>query len=352
MTIKRPVIEGVLKDWGDRLHYGHVKGTKGRNITGGRSADKPAARKRASARKKLIATLRKAPEVMVKITGSGKDMRSIHAHMSYIARWGKTELEDEQGRIYIGKKDVLSLRDDWRGGGIPYQEGKRREAFNIILSMPPGTDRESVKNAARAFAAELFSGHQYVMAHHADTDHPHAHLLVRAIDRDGIRLNPRKADLQHWREVFAEKLGEYGIVANATPRRARGVTKKSVPQAVQHIDLGYAAGQRNAPARATAGQQTTAQREAESGKDTNPHRAAIIAQRRRVQHDFGVVARALATGDYNDKKLAVEVVKYVQAMPPIKTQRDELIEAIKAQQQEGPRQATTSKDKSKKGPMR
>jgi hypothetical protein len=35
---------------------------------------------------------------------------------------------------------------------------------------------------------------------------------------DGIRLNPRKPDLQRWREGFAEALREHGIEATTTSR--------------------------------------------------------------------------------------------------------------------------------------
>ncbi len=57
----------------------------------------------------------------------------------------------------------------------------------------------------------------------ADTDqnpspHPHVHLTVKAAGLDGVRLNPRKADLQRWREGFAEALREHGIEATTTSR--------------------------------------------------------------------------------------------------------------------------------------
>lgn len=50
--------------------------------------------------------------------------------------------------------------------------------------------------------------HQYAMVLHTfETDpdphpspHPHVHLTVKAADLDGVRLNPRKADLQRWRD--------------------------------------------------------------------------------------------------------------------------------------------------------
>ena len=48
--------------------------------------------------------------------------------------------------------------------------------------------------------------------------HPHVHLTVKAVGLDGVRLNPRKADLQRWREGFAEALREHGIEATTTSR--------------------------------------------------------------------------------------------------------------------------------------
>jgi len=56
--------------------------------------------------------------------------------------------------------------------------------------------------------------------------HPHVHLVVKAEhEYDGSRLNPRKADLQRWRERFAEYLAELGVAATATRREDRGFVK-------------------------------------------------------------------------------------------------------------------------------
>jgi len=70
---------------------------------------------------------------------------------------------------------------------------------------------------------------------HDDEAHPHVHLVVKAVGRDGVRLNPRKADLQRWRELFADALHEQGIVANATPRRARGIGSRAPAQRLLHM---------------------------------------------------------------------------------------------------------------------
>ena len=79
--------------------------------------------------------------------------------------------------------------------------------------MPAGTPPDKVLEAAKKFAREEFAHqhqHRYAMALHVEQKdnrpvHPHVHLVVKAEhEYGGPRLNPRKADLQRWRERFAE----------------------------------------------------------------------------------------------------------------------------------------------------
>lgn len=232
--------DGIFKDWGEEAKPSKVKGGKGKNIRGGKISQSSPKTKSVGGggRAKLERTVNNVPEVMVKISGGGKNMQRVQAHMDYISRNGDVELEDENGHIHSGKDEVNEIAESWANGKtvIPWKGEKRKEAFNIILSMPAGTDRKSVTNAAREFAKDQFSDHQYLFAAHDDEDHPHVHLTVKATSNQGVRLNPRKADLQHWRERFAEKLRDNGIEANATPRRFRGVVKKRQKQAIKHID--------------------------------------------------------------------------------------------------------------------
>ena len=112
-------------------------------------------------------------------------------------------------------------------GGRPIlADSTMRDAFHLVLSMPTRTDPLSVQRATRDFATREFAGFQYAMVLHTfETDpdpnpspHPHVHLTVKAAGLDGVRLNPRKADLQRWREGFAEALREHGIEATTTSR--------------------------------------------------------------------------------------------------------------------------------------
>jgi hypothetical protein len=90
-----------------------------------------------------------------------------------------------------------------------------------MLSMPRGTDPQTVLFAAREFAKIEFADHRYVMVLHDHQANPHVHLSVKAESKHGQRLNPRKADLHRWREIFAEQLRERGIDAEATRQLAR-----------------------------------------------------------------------------------------------------------------------------------
>ena len=92
------------------------------------------------------------------------------------------------------------------------------------------TDRPALGTTRpRDFAKQEFANHQYAMVLHTfETDpdpnparHPHVHLTVKTAGFDGTRLNPRKPDLQRWREGFAEALREHGIEATTTSRLHR-----------------------------------------------------------------------------------------------------------------------------------
>jgi hypothetical protein len=160
---------------------------------------------------------------MVKVTGGGRGMRAIAAHFKYISKNGRLDIEDDHGEVLRGKGDLRGLADDWRLGGTPIDEiGFRREAFNIMLSMPRGVDPLYVLKAAREFAQAELGAHKYVMVLHGHQANPHVHISVRAESKHGKRLNPRKADLHRWRETFAEKLRGHGVEAEATRQTTRG----------------------------------------------------------------------------------------------------------------------------------
>ncbi len=217
-------VDGVLVQWGERLFYpGNrmVKTTPLPRLSGSITQRAQGIRRRIHA----AVTLR-APQVMVKVTGGGRGMAAIAAHFRYISKSGQRTIEDDRGVEDEGKEALHDLVDQWRYGGSFIDEvSPRREAFNIMLSMPHGTDPQVVKGAAREFAQVELAGHRWVMVLHDHQANPHVHLSVRAESIAGPRLNPRKADLQRWRETFAEKLRDRGIQAEATRQFVRGATR-------------------------------------------------------------------------------------------------------------------------------
>lgn len=194
-------------------------------------------------RNRVGAFVKRSPQVLVRVSGGGRNIRHVKAHLDYISRNGQITLEDQNGEKINGKDEVGALRDEWQFGGFPISEGATaRQAFNIVLSMPAGTDEYAVMCAAREFAASEFENFQYAMALHTfDTDpdkdpspNPHVHLCVKAIALDGTRLNPRKADLQRWREGFAMRLREHGIDADASRRVHRLQRVRGEKQSVRY----------------------------------------------------------------------------------------------------------------------
>jgi hypothetical protein len=219
-------IDGVLVQWGDRLFYpGNriVKAQGQPRLSSGRD-------RAVVIRERIAAAVRRAPQVMVKVTGGGRGMKAITAHFRYISKNGRLVIEDERRERSRGRDEVRDLLEDWRlGGSLIEDVSPRREAFNIMLSMPRGTDPLTVQRAAREFAKVELADHKYVMVLHDHQANPHVHLSVRAESMQGKRLNPRKADLQRWRETFAEQLRELGIDAEATRQATRGQSRAYLP---------------------------------------------------------------------------------------------------------------------------
>lgn len=216
-------IDGVLVQWGERLFYPPNRIVKADPTP---RLNTLVRRKATVIRKRIEAIVRRAPQVMVKVTGGGRGMAAIAAHFSYITKNGRLSMEDDRGVVRTGKGALRDLVDQWRfAGSLIEEDGHRREAYNLMLSMPAGTDPGLLQRAVREFAQAELAGHRYVIVLHEHQANPHVHLSVRAESSSGRRLNPRKADLQRWRETFAEELRGWGIAAEATRQATRGESR-------------------------------------------------------------------------------------------------------------------------------
>jgi hypothetical protein len=293
-----PNVDGVLITWGDRLFY---PGNRVVKVKPQPKLNGDSGRQRAAAiRERIAATVvRRAPQVMVKVTGGGRGMQAIAAHFRYISKNGRLDIEDERGETMRGREALHALAEDWRFGGSLIDDvaepGQRREAFNLMLSMPRGTDPLIVQKAAREFAQTELADHKYVMVLHDHQANPHVHLSVRAESKHGQRLNPRKADLHRWRETFAEKLRGWGIDAEATRQATRGRSRNY--DALWRIKA----------------REDGRLRTSRSGTQSSPQARATRADTYEAWMQIG---RALAaSGDPADQSLARSIAAFIKEMP-------------------------------------
>ena len=189
----------------------------------------------------LKRTAQRSPEVMVKVTGSQKGGAHVLANFSYISRLGQGD--DKQVELFTSEKEVLSsaaemreLAEHWHDHEMSGDDRRKgATSISMILSMTSGTDPDALREASLAFAAEEMANRYWVAALHIDKDHPHVHLTIARRDHDGVRFHPNKDDLFRYRQIFAQKLRDRGIEANATPARARGVEPTHEPIAVRKL---------------------------------------------------------------------------------------------------------------------
>ncbi len=175
-----------------------------------------------TARAKLARIVRKAPEVVVKVTGRQRGGVHVKAHLDYIGRKGEVDIETRDGEILTSKEDIAERAAEW-SDTLQWRSRPTVSSVSLIFSMPEGTDPDKVLGAVRALAhAELSDNHDYLLALHTDTPRPHVHLTVQAEGLDRTRFNPRPVQLNRFRERFARELRARGVAAEATPRRARG----------------------------------------------------------------------------------------------------------------------------------
>jgi hypothetical protein len=307
---------------------------------------------------------RGAKEVLVKISGGGRDADGVQAHFEYIARHGKLEIETDHGEVLHGKTAATELINDWAldYGAVPGAphlrskvgpDGKRRQprqAFNIVLSMPAGTPPQKVLQAVKKFAREEFAHqHRYAMALHAKEKekhgmHPHVHLVVKAEhEYGGSRLNPRKADLQRWRDRFAEYLRELDVAATATRREDRGFVKthKKTPiyRAAQRDPKNPRGPRKPAPLNTAAGDSVFMRKKLEAIKmelrttgkvaDRDAHRA-LMNVRAQVDERYGEAIHWLRQQGRDEEARRFELMH--RNLPPVRSEKQLIADALIADQ--------------------
>ena len=270
----------------------------------------------------------RTPEVMVKVTGGGRGVGAVAAHLSYISQHGKLDLETDDGQHVFreGQKELLrSWHLELTRGQYRQPRGESVAAagvklvHNVTLSMPAPTPPAAVLAAAKAFAREKFGAkHRYAMALHTHQRHPHVHLVVKAEGIDGRRLHIDKAMLREWRQDFARMMRAQGIAANATPRSVRGQTKRAAK------DVFYRT-QRRGHSYALREKLDGIVRELRATTTvTDPARAKLLETRRAVVEGWNAIASKLE--DQGEIVLGGHVRYFAMHLPPVLTDRERLAE--------------------------
>lgn len=279
----------------------------------------------------LRRTVHRTPEVMVKVlTKGGQDLKAVGRHLSYLSRDGDVEIETDDGRNLSGQGVEQELLEDW---DLDLEEARRTRALTprpgiarprlvhkLVLSMPAGTPADALLRAARTFARETFGAkHRYGMVLHTDEPHPHVHMVVKAVSEEGVRLNIRKVTLREWRREFARQLRAQGISANATDKAVRGATRPKVSDGM------YRALERGA-SRRTPMREGMRGRERASASEA-AGRESLRQTRTLVERGWVAAAEILERQGQND--LAWYVRRFANALPPIRTDRELLSEALR-----------------------
>ncbi len=284
-------------------------------------------------------TVKRTPEVMVKVLPrASNDLKAAANHLDYISRYGGLELETDSG---LGLQDErgMALLEEW---DLDIDDARRQTALagtqgrtpaklvhKLMFSMPAGTPPDKVLTAVRNLAREEFWGqHRYAFVLHTDEDHPHVHLVLKAMNEQGVRLNIRKAKLRHWRSEFAKNLRQLGVPANATERAVRGQDRKSAKDGIFRASLRGASSHVRERVESVAAELSRGNIRIEQGK------SALLTTRENVKHGWRATTDRLVEGGH--RQLADEVLKFIERMSEPQTDREWIATGLSDSSREKP----------------
>lgn len=196
-------------------------------------------RKRAPDIQSRIRAAEGVPEAVVKIGKSYQTQSRVKQALDYISRGLEVPLELKDGSVFSSPEDQEDMKDLAIQWATNFRERKNaRNAMPIILSAPPGTDPDALRNIAREWGREVLGdNYDYAFALHTDEAHPHVHFVVVRASANSRDLGWSQVEVQEMRISYARIARENGIEMNATPRETRGRTEKGENQAQRHARL-------------------------------------------------------------------------------------------------------------------
>lgn len=262
-------------------------------------------------------------------------LSALNSNLDYISRKGELTLEGRDGEKIVGREESRERAEDWRRDRHGVQE-RLCLAYAWIASAPPGSPYEPVFEAASAFCREALGPRtDFMLARHDDEPHPHCHVTIRAQMDDGVQWKPAARDVVEMRARFAACLRERGIEVDASPRWARGVATRTASRPVRWLQHDHMVGRAAEPG--------FVQRDIEEAfaiargarGDNRPWEEAIRGTRNSVIIGYRSIADGLdALGDKGAVDLADDVRRFVDAMAPPLTRREQRVDAARVMEVE------------------
>jgi len=278
-------------------------------------------------------TVRRAPEVLVKVSGGARSLRGVAQHLDYIGREGRGEVRTDDGDRLQGMGFEKALLKDWDLDLEAHRRYSERAIIagrkppklvhNLVFSMPKGTPPDKVLRAVQVFGREKFAlKHRYAMALHVDQGNPHVHMVVKAVSEQGVRLYIRKPMLREWRGDFAQYLRDQGVEANATERAVRGETRITKRDGIHRAMLRGESTHMRARANAIGRELAAGRLTPESGK------RVLLETRKAVLVGWRGLAEILERD--GNPQLASTVRRFADTMPPPRTEKECIAHQIEA----------------------
>lgn len=169
-------------------------------------------------------------QIIVKITGNDGTFEKLKSHIRYITRNGEIGVYTSFGEMISGKENLKEIWNSFNQDGyrIPSEkelftncQKEKRETLHLVFSMKDYTNAsmEQIRLAAMETIHQKYPNNYFVIAMHNDTAHPHCHLVLKARDIFGKRINPRKKDLDDLRKTFVLELNKLGVEATTKIKR-------------------------------------------------------------------------------------------------------------------------------------
>jgi hypothetical protein len=278
----------------------------------------------------IARTVTRTPEVMIKVLPAGaSSVAAVRQHLTYVGRQRDVALQTDDGQRLQDNEAVADLVDDWDlelnecQSGLGGLRGRQppKLVHKVVFSMPAGTPSDKVLLATESFCREHFAlRHRYALALHTDEPHPHVHVVIKAISEQGERLNIRKATLRAWREDFANQLRLVGVPANATPRVVRGETRSRKSDGI------YRAAQRGASTHMRERVEAAAAELRKADRSVEPARLQLRQTKREVERGWLATIETLSR--QGQAALAEQTRRFIEALPPARTEQEWLIAGI------------------------